>query len=250
LGDWNPATCFPPFAVIREIEMDKYFLAALAEIGNKHVQRLNDLPPDEGIAEMERIVRSAPIAFTIWPHEGSHFLEGAILIKGGNAGRRMVRRGRLRGHVAVLPCPHRFLAEAVNDAFGDGTTVLMENALPPPEVVPHLAKVVQQAKAEAAALDEWIEQANLNGDLVRDRVVTVKQLFEAAEVVQGIWSDPTRPNGIGRTLLKGHATLVLNVQADMTSTIVNLRFADARQAMLASALYGDGRAQFDKIGPE
>jgi hypothetical protein len=216
--------------------MDQRLLAQLTGMANKHAQALNALPVRERMEYMRSLVGSADCAWAVFPDGEGSGVPHVILVKGKRVGRRMEKSGRLKGKVTAVPCIDRFMAEALNDAYGDGSTTLSGTAQPSPEVAALL-------RANTTEMRRLVDEANRNGDLVRDGKVTVEDLFLRADVVHAVWSDPSSPGGVGKMLAKGEGRLMLISQGTkgVPTRAVALRFLDRMQAEQAWLSYGDGR---------
>ncbi|MGA0594267.1 hypothetical protein [Enterovirga sp. CN4-39] len=213
---------------------------------NFHLRELAGASPAHALSYMGNVAKKAEVLFAIWNEggPGSGTTLHHILVKGGADLTPAQARSALRRDVVEgLPCRDRFEAEAMNDAFGDGSTVVEDYAPTPPEVAPHLDRLRAEAASEAAHLDELVEMANATGDLIKSGATTYEDVFKAADVIHLIWQDGSRPHGIGQLLAKGQDRLKLLVQrgeaADLNFTSIRCR--DAVHAHAMRQLYGDGR---------
>ena len=220
--------------------MTRKQLRRIVERANSHIGNLQGLSPEKAMAYFTPRVNGADVVYVIYQDPDSPNSVGRILIKGRHALARARSVRSLR--IEALPARTRFEAEAINDAFGDGSTVIENYAPVPPEVAPHLDRLRAENEKKMQELDREIEQANANGDAIAAGTLTYADVF-AAEVVSLIWTDRTCPHGIGRLLAKGRGRLMLALQAGKAPVLctTSVRCRDAEHAAALWKTLGDGR---------
>ncbi|NNM73841.1 hypothetical protein [Enterovirga aerilata] len=213
---------------------------------NLHLRELAGASPAQALSYMGEVAKRAEVLVAVWNEggPGSGTTLHHIVVKGGaDLTLAQVRSALRRDVVEGLACRHRFEAEAMNDALGDGSTVVENYAPTPPEVAPHLDRLRAEAAAEAEHLDELVDMANATGDLIKSGATTYEDVFKAAEVIHLIWQDRSRPHGIGQLLAKGQDRLKLLVDSGKAADLkfTSIRCRDAVHAHALRQLYGDGR---------
>jgi hypothetical protein len=225
-------------------------LLHIADLANRHVPRLQALPESQ-LDYMESIITGADIVYVVWQDESllPHAI-GTLLIKGRKLQAKARRTGgKPKGTIDAVPCRHRFEAEALNDAFGDGSTVITDYAPPPPGVVPHLLAQRGDQNGQSLPLTELagiVEQAHRTSAMLRatdgDKIDVVQALFDEADLVHGVWQDDTAEHGVGHMLLKG-ANLARDVIATgrpMSAKSQSFELCNADEGYALRTVFGDG----------